>query len=144
MKKRMYVLFAVIVLVFVIGLLALDKYNLIGTRNEAPTIDTSEYFISDFNSQVSEIDSLLYEEQISKVKYHIIVGSFKNVENAKKFQYIYPDCKILPIDDNGFHKVSILEYDNLDECIRKLKLFRVNNEDSWIYKEEYNEKEQNN
>jgi hypothetical protein len=97
---------------------------------------TAQFLINDNDSSViSETDSMLFIDVISRVKYHIIIGSFEDVENAKKLQYIYPDCKLLPVTDSGFHRVSILEYDNIDDCIEKLKSFKVNNGDAWILKQ---------
>lgn len=95
--------------------------------------DKTEFVITDITeSIVSEVDSKLFENEISKTKYLLIVGSFKNVENAKKLQYVYPDAKLLPVTDNDFHRVSILEYDNYKDCLKKSKAFKENNNDAWI------------
>ena len=128
----------VVVLVIIVLMLSFSYHRFVYVPKHANDgIDTTiQYLIKDVDSsKISEIDSSLFVNEISKVKYHIIVGSFKNVENAKKLQYIYPNCKILPISDNGFHMVSILEYDNIEDCIKKLKTFRENNGDAWVLKQ---------
>ena len=95
--------------------------------------DKTEFVITDTTeSLVSKVDSMLFENQVTKTKYLLIVGSFKDVENAKKLQYVYPDAKLLPVTDSGFHRVSILEYDNYNDCLKKSKAFKENNGDAWI------------
>lgn len=95
--------------------------------------DKTEFVITETSeSTLSEVDSMLFENEVSKTKYLLIVGSFKNVENAKKLQYVYPDAKLLPVTDSGFHRVSILEYDNYNDCLKKSKAFKKNNGDAWI------------
>lgn len=95
--------------------------------------DKTEFVITDTTeSVISEVDSMLFENEISKTKYHLIVGSFKDVENAKKLQYIYDDAKLLPVTDSGFHRVSILEYNNYNDCLKKSKAFKENNGDAWV------------
>jgi len=95
--------------------------------------DKSEFVITESTeSVISSVDSMLFENQVSKTKYLLIVGSFKDVENAKKLQYVYENAKLLPVTDSGFHRVSILEYDNYKDCLKKSKAFKENNGDAWI------------
>ena len=124
----------------IITLLIFAALTYVRDKNKELIIDSIEIYTNSTrveieavdSSLISEIDSMLFENQISKVKYHVIIGSFKDVENAKKFQYIYPDCKILSVTDSGFHRVSILEYDNRNDCVEKVLAFRVNNGDAWM------------
>lgn len=85
-------------------------------------------------SLFSDIDSIIIESELSKTKYHLVVGSFLDVENAKKLQYVYDGSKILPITEDGYHRVSILEYDNYSDCNSKAKSFSENNGKVWILK----------
>ena len=134
-SKRIITVAVLLTLLIIASLIYVKKYHL-----DKPKVDNIEIYndstrieIESVDSTlISEIDSMLFENEISKVKYHVIVGSFKDVENAKKFQYIYPDCKILPMTDSGFHRVSILEYDNVDDCVKKVLAFRENNGDAWM------------
>lgn len=135
-KTRNLLIGGAIVLVLII--FAVLTY--VREKNEEPNVDNIEIYTDSTrieieavdSSIISKIDSMLFENEISKVKYHVIVGSFKDVENAKKFQYIYPDCKILPMTDSGFHRVSILEYDKVEDCVKKVLAFRENNGDAWM------------
>lgn len=128
-----------IIIVGIIAVLAIVGFFIVNNVLEKKALgdimlkDKTEFVITETSeSTISEVDLMLFENQTSETKYLLIVGSFKDVENAKKLQYVYPDAKLLPVTDSGFHRVSILEYDNYKDCLKKSKAFKENNGDAWI------------
>lgn len=100
--------------------------------------DSLSYEINDtISSEISDVDSTIFENVTNEVIYHVIVGSFIDVENAKKLQYIYDDAIILPMTDMGFHRVSAIRFDNYEDCFNKVKSFRNNYgpKSAWLLKD---------
>lgn len=139
MEKKHYYLIAGIVLVIFTLVTGYFKLNKQYTETESVMLDTSNFVIDSVGLDTvilsDNVVSNVITNKKQEVKYHIIVGSFKNIENAKNLQYVYDECKILPITDNEFHCVSVAEYNTYELAQKKLLYYRSIYKSVWILKQ---------
>ncbi|MBS4012319.1 MAG: SPOR domain-containing protein [Bacteroidetes bacterium] len=82
------------------------------------------------------IDNLSHHSTL--LKYHVIMGSFKNVDNAKRFQSQIKaegfESQLLQ-NDTGLYRVSAFSYENINEARQKVIYIRKNFKkynDTWL------------
>lgn len=87
------------------------------------------------NDETRQDESAETEEPAEMV-YYVIVGSFKNDENAKTLKSDlkekgYPS-KVLEPTEEKFNRVTYKSYETKEEARQALKEVRKNREDAWI------------
>lgn len=128
-----------------------SKKELINREYEQqPESNTIVEVIDDYNTEVIDDNSSIAQKEESIIvidnsnhssillKYHVIMGSFKNIDNAKRFQsQILAEgfnSQLLQ-NDIGLYRVSAFSFDNIKEARQKVIHIRKNfskYNDSWL------------
>ncbi len=135
---------------FVITTQPVEKKNDVINEEKIVTTDTkTEVVESHTENPVSEItkkevrkvneNNFIPEAPIEKRLYHLIIGSFKNIENAEKLIDKYRDNVYEPViigsATGGYYRVSLIAYISKNEALQNLKMLKTQNSDIWIFRQ---------
>jgi len=83
----------------------------------------------------TEVFSVVEGESDSDLKtYHVVIGSFKNQDNAKRLQArMRPDYKpIIVINEHGMYRVLLASYDDYASAKQKINDIKSQFADAWV------------
>lgn len=83
----------------------------------------------------TEVFSVVEGESDSDLKtYHVVIGSFKNQDNAKRLQArMRPDFKpIIVINEHGMYRVLLASYDDYASAKQKINDIKSQFADAWV------------
>jgi len=128
MKKSILLIFGITIIVSIFVFIKYDGYKGMFDflKTEQIEVDTSKIEF--------EVLPMVEPAPDTVSIYYVIIGSFKNYENAVNYSQNYDFSDILPITENGFYMVTKDYFFNIEDAIEERN--KIGN-DSWVLKDKF-------
>ena len=97
---------------------------------EAPVSEPEEVRDEKFTLDADERNTAVLNQ-----KYHVVVGSFKNRDNAKGLQQTLNkegNNAVIVVNEQGMYRVLIVSYQNYKEAREKINQIKTRFSDAWV------------